>query len=106
MFLGLSITYGLILSFATVLMEERAFQRYPGWRDLSRLAGMAIIENVGYRQYLSLVRVRGWLTYLRGNSEWGEMTRSGFTAPALETTTPVARSRAANEAAPLLVDPR
>jgi cellulose synthase/poly-beta-1,6-N-acetylglucosamine synthase-like glycosyltransferase len=80
MFLGLSITYGLILSFATVLMEERAFQRYPGWRDLSRLTCMAIIENLGYRQYLSLIRVRGWWTYLRGNSEWGEMTRTGFAA--------------------------
>ncbi|MGI8864190.1 MAG: glycosyltransferase [Solirubrobacteraceae bacterium] len=60
MFLGLSLSYGLILSFATVLMEERAFQRYPGWRDLFQLSAMAIIENLGYRQYLSLIGVRGW----------------------------------------------
>jgi cellulose synthase/poly-beta-1,6-N-acetylglucosamine synthase-like glycosyltransferase len=81
LFLGLSLTYGLILSFVTVLMEERAFRRYPDWSDLLRLAGMAIIENLGYRQYLSLVRVRGWWTYLRGNTGWGEMTRAGFTTP-------------------------
>src|SRR5262249_44326897 len=78
LFLSLSLSYGLILSFATVLMEERAFQRYPGWRDLFRLASMAVIENLGYRQFLSVIRVRGWVTYLRGKHEWGEMTRAGF----------------------------
>lgn len=81
LFLALSLTYGLILSFSTVLMEERAFQRYPGWADLLRLAGMAVIENLGYRQYLSLVRVRAWWTYLRGSAGWGEMTRAGFATP-------------------------
>jgi hypothetical protein len=83
LFLALSVTYGLILSFSTVLMEERAFQRYPGWADLLRLAGMAVVENLGYRQYLSLVRVRAWWTYLRGRSGWGEMTRTGFSAQAV-----------------------
>ena len=36
-FFAVSLTYGLVLSFLVILMEERAFRRYPGWSDLDRL---------------------------------------------------------------------
>jgi len=58
-------------------MEERAFRLYPGWRDLIRPAVCAVIENIGYRQLLALVRMRAWYTLARGNQHWGEMTRRG-----------------------------
>jgi cellulose synthase/poly-beta-1,6-N-acetylglucosamine synthase-like glycosyltransferase len=77
-FLAIALTYGLVLSFLVILMEERAFRRYPGWADLMRLAICAVIENIGYRQLLALVRMRAWYTYARGNQHWGEMTRKGF----------------------------
>jgi cellulose synthase/poly-beta-1,6-N-acetylglucosamine synthase-like glycosyltransferase len=80
--LGLSVSYGLVLSFATIMMEERAFRRYPGWRCLRRLTGAAILENVGYRQLIALVRMRAWWTLFRRKSHWGEMTRAGFETPA------------------------
>jgi cellulose synthase/poly-beta-1,6-N-acetylglucosamine synthase-like glycosyltransferase len=76
--LGLAVTYGLILSFGAVLMEERAFRRYPGGRDLRRLITVAILENFGYRQFMVLIRARAWWTLLRKRSGWGEMTRAGF----------------------------
>ena len=84
---GLSITYGFVLSFVAILMEERAFRRYPGWRCLSRLVLAAFVENVGYRQLMTFVRARAWWTYRRSAHVWGEMTRAGFgpspsTAPA------------------------
>lgn len=77
-FLAIALTYGLVLSFLVILMEERAFRRYPGWTDLVRLAVCAVIENIGYRQLLALVRMRAWYTLARGNQHWGEMTRKGF----------------------------
>ena len=77
-FFAVSLTYGLVLSFLVILMEERAFRRYPGWQDLIRLTLTAVIENVGYRQLLSLVRLRAWWTIARRRSGWGEMTRKGF----------------------------
>ncbi|HEV7773518.1 MAG TPA: glycosyltransferase [Conexibacter sp.] len=77
-FFAVSLTYGLVLSFLVILMEERAFRRYPGWRDLIRLTLTAVIENVGYRQLLSFVRLRAWYTIARRRSGWGEMTRKGF----------------------------
>jgi len=77
-FLAIALTYGLVLSFLVILMEERAFRRYPGWTDLMRLAVCAVIENIGYRQLLAVVRMRAWYTLARGNQHWGEMTRKGF----------------------------
>jgi cellulose synthase/poly-beta-1,6-N-acetylglucosamine synthase-like glycosyltransferase len=85
-FAAVSLTYGLVLTFLVILMEERAFRRYPGWRDLTRLTFCAVIENFGYRQLLALVRVRSWYTLARGHQHWGEMTRKGFGPALLDPT--------------------
>ena len=77
--LALAFTYGLVLSFGALLIEGRAFARYPGWRDLRRLMVAAVVENFGYRQWLALVRTRALWTMMRPDSGWGEMTRAGFT---------------------------
>jgi cellulose synthase/poly-beta-1,6-N-acetylglucosamine synthase-like glycosyltransferase len=76
--MGLAVSYGLVLSFSAVLMEERAFRRYPDGRDLVRLLLVAVLENFGYRQLMVVVRARAWWTLLRRRSGWGEMTRAGF----------------------------
>lgn len=80
-FLAIALIYGLVLSFMVILMEQRAFRRYPGWRDLMRMALCAVVENFGYRQLLAVVRMRAWYTLARGNRRWGEMTRKGFGPP-------------------------
>jgi len=78
---GLAFTYGLVLSFGALLIEGRAFARYPGWRDLRRLMVAAVVENFGYRQWLAIVRTKALWTVLRPNTGWGEMTRVGFSEP-------------------------
>ena len=35
--LALAISYGFVLSFVAILMEQRAFRRYPGWSCLANL---------------------------------------------------------------------
>jgi cellulose synthase/poly-beta-1,6-N-acetylglucosamine synthase-like glycosyltransferase len=75
---GLAFSYGLVLSFGALLIEGRAFARYPGWRDLARLMAAAVVENFGYRQWLALVRAGATVTILRSRHGWGEMTRAGF----------------------------
>ncbi|HEX4464134.1 MAG TPA: glycosyltransferase [Solirubrobacterales bacterium] len=77
-FFAVSLTYSLVLSFLVILMEERAFRRYPGWSDLIRLTLCAVVENIGYRQLLAVVRMRAWYTLARRKQHWGEMTRKGF----------------------------
>ena len=74
--LGLSLSYGLVLTFLAILMEERP-SALSQLRDLSRLVFCSVIENFGYRQLLSVVRLRSWYTVTR-NRRWGEMTRKGF----------------------------
>ena len=77
---GLALTYGLILSFSALLIESRAFARYPSWVDIARLMVAAVFENFGYRQWLSVVRARSWVTVFRSRRSWGDMTRAGFNA--------------------------
>lgn len=79
-FLAFAMLVGVLFSFSALLVEERSYQRYPCWRDLRRLAVSAIAENVGYRQFLALVRVRSWWT-LHRKPGWGTMERSGFGPP-------------------------
>jgi cellulose synthase/poly-beta-1,6-N-acetylglucosamine synthase-like glycosyltransferase len=76
-FLGFAVLFGLLISFTVLLMEERAFRRYPDWRDLRRMIVAAFVENLGYRQLNSLIRVRAWWTLWRAKG-WGEMTRAGL----------------------------
>ncbi len=87
-----SITYGLVLSFGTLLMEQRAFRRYPNWKDLRRLVLVAVLENFGWRQFMAFVRVRAWWTLWRGRKAghvWGEMTRAGFGGTPAAPSAPV-----------------
>lgn len=53
---ALATAYGLFISLIVILIEERAFRRYPNWRDLGRMTGAAVIENFGYRQWQAVVR--------------------------------------------------
>jgi len=90
-FLGLSLSFGLVISFATLLMEERAFQRYPSWGDLGKLVSVAVIENFGYRQLMALARSRAIWTMWRGRGThtWGDMDRAGFGSVEAPATQPV-----------------
>jgi cellulose synthase/poly-beta-1,6-N-acetylglucosamine synthase-like glycosyltransferase len=79
-FFGVAIVLGIAFSFGALLVEERAFQRYRSWRCFGRLVLAAAIENLGYRQWYALVRVRATWAQMCGRPQrWGEMARSGFT---------------------------
>ena len=47
LFVLLSLAYGGLLSIGAVLLEELAYRRYPGYRDLAKLLWFAFIENLG-----------------------------------------------------------
>jgi cellulose synthase/poly-beta-1,6-N-acetylglucosamine synthase-like glycosyltransferase len=79
LFFAVAIALGIAFSFGALLVEERAFQRYRRWRCFGRLVMAAAIENLGYRQWYALIRVRATWAQLRGRDmRWGEMSRSGF----------------------------
>ena len=83
-FLAVAVLAGLLLSISAVLLEDLAFRRYGRLRDLLRLLAYAVLENFGYRQVLTAYRLRGFVSYLRGDKAWGDIRRVGFGPPTVE----------------------
>ncbi len=78
LFLCVSVLFGVMLSVLAVLLEEVSYAAFPKWRDLARIALVAVVENFGYRQLTVWWRVKGIWAFLRGQKQWGAMTRKGF----------------------------
>ena len=78
LFFLLAVLCGVFLSVAAVLLEEISFRRYPGWLDLIKLVVYGVLENFGYRQILSLFKVKAFFDFVRRRRGWGDMKRRGF----------------------------
>jgi cellulose synthase/poly-beta-1,6-N-acetylglucosamine synthase-like glycosyltransferase len=78
MFFFVAVFYGTFISLLAILLEELSEHRYPKPRDILTLTVTGIVENLFYRQYLAVVRLRAFLEYLRGKNEWGSMEKRGF----------------------------
>jgi cellulose synthase/poly-beta-1,6-N-acetylglucosamine synthase-like glycosyltransferase len=81
-FLAVSVLFAVLLSLAALLLEEYAVRRYERGSDIARLAGYALLENLGYSQLIAYFRCCGILDLVRGRHEWGEMRRRGLERPA------------------------
>jgi cellulose synthase/poly-beta-1,6-N-acetylglucosamine synthase-like glycosyltransferase len=90
-FFAVTYLYGILLSLAAILMEEASFHRYQRPIDSARLAWLAFIEPLGYRQLTVWFRAKAFVRYLRGDRSWGKMQREGFAArlPAGQRLTPM-----------------
>ncbi|MDP6953504.1 MAG: glycosyltransferase family 2 protein [Alphaproteobacteria bacterium] len=78
-FLALTILLGLVISIGALFLEEFRLRRYISVSALLTLTGVAVFENVGYRQLANFWRIIGWYRFLRGRGGgWGHIQRSGF----------------------------
>lgn len=80
-FLVVAVLFGMILSVSAVLGEQVLLGHYRRSREFFVLVGVAILENLGYRQLTLLMRTWGFYLHLlrRGTgNHWGEMVRKGF----------------------------
>lgn len=76
-FLLLAVALGVTLSASAMLLEEISFHIYKRPRELAKLAGAAVLENLGYRQLVMLWRLEGLLTWATGaKARWGDMQRT------------------------------
>ena len=80
LFIGVSMLFGSLISVGTLILEELTFGLYPGWRNLLKIVSYALLENLGYRQLTLSWRLRGVWGALRGDRQWGEMIRKGFSS--------------------------
>lgn len=72
-----TVPLGVAVSLSSLLLAEY-HQRYFGAGDRLRLVLLAIVENFGYRQYASVLRLRGYISALTRKTGWGTMVRAGF----------------------------
>lgn len=72
--------YGIVLNGVVIVLDEFGFRRYNGWRNRALLFLWANVESMGYRQLTVYWRLKGIVGFLRKRTEWGVMTRAGFTA--------------------------
>jgi cellulose synthase/poly-beta-1,6-N-acetylglucosamine synthase-like glycosyltransferase len=79
LFFTVSIAFGILLSTSAVLLDEMTPCRFPNWRNTVVLFFAAIVENLGFRQALTVWRAQGLWDGIRGKkTSWGVMVRRGF----------------------------
>jgi cellulose synthase/poly-beta-1,6-N-acetylglucosamine synthase-like glycosyltransferase len=76
-FLVVAFFCGAALSLCGVLLGEMTPRRYPLARQWLALVALGLLENFGYRQLTSLLRLLGLSDYVRGTGTWGQMERVG-----------------------------
>jgi len=77
-FMAMAFTLGFMLSLSALLLEELTFHLYPRFSQLGRLVLIAMLENFGFRQLVSVWRLIGLVQWMFGaKASWGNMTRSG-----------------------------
>ena len=72
-----SMLLGMVYSLLAVFIVEINQDTFS-YKDLFRLLGIAIYENLGWRQFLSIYRGISYFSALKENHEWGQMNRVGF----------------------------
>jgi cellulose synthase/poly-beta-1,6-N-acetylglucosamine synthase-like glycosyltransferase len=73
-----AILLATILSVSSLLLEAKAFRKYPSLRDTLILAGYALLESFGYRQLHSLWRCLGLVDCVLKRGTWGQAVRRAF----------------------------
>jgi hypothetical protein len=72
-----TIGYGIIISLFSLWIAERKTIFYS-YRETVLLIFIAIIENFGYRQMISLHRTISTFSALKEQGSWGSQNRTGF----------------------------
>ena len=80
LFFAAGFLYGLIMTLFALLIEERYFSKYPKPSQFLLLMAISVLEAFGYHQINVFWRIRGLYDYWRGNTQWGQMKRSGFSS--------------------------
>jgi cellulose synthase/poly-beta-1,6-N-acetylglucosamine synthase-like glycosyltransferase len=72
-----TVSLGMLASLTSMLLAERRRGLFP-LRDKLILLGYAVLENFGFRQLVSLLRIRGFLRLIGRVGGWGQMERRGL----------------------------
>jgi hypothetical protein len=74
---GVTIGLGLVISLFSVFISERKSTFYS-MKDVAVLVFFCILENFGFRQLMSLHRIKATFSALSETGAWGSQNRQGF----------------------------
>ena len=75
-FVAAAFALGVMLSATSMLLEELSFHTYPKARQVLMLFVVAMLENFGYRQLMSVWRLQALIALVRrATIHWGDMKR-------------------------------
>jgi cellulose synthase/poly-beta-1,6-N-acetylglucosamine synthase-like glycosyltransferase len=77
-FFLLAVVTGSLISLLAILLEEYSARNYTRLRDIMILSLFGLLENILFRQFLTLVRVKAYFDYFRGKKAWGSLEKKGF----------------------------
>lgn len=77
-FLALSVGYGTLVGLASAALDQTLPHSPKGVGDRYRLFVAVLTENLGYRQWLAVVRVLAMFKIKSSRGKWGAMTRRRF----------------------------
>ncbi len=72
-----TIGFGCFMSIISLIIAEREIRIFS-FKDVAVLILYAIIENFGFRQMVSFIRVFGFFNSMKMPKGWGKMVRKGF----------------------------
>lgn len=78
LYLALAVCLGIILSFGGLILEQVTHKGCMSAKQSVQLALYAVLENFGYRQYITLARVEGMLRFRKMKRTWGKIKRKEF----------------------------
>jgi len=68
-----------MLTLFSILYEEATFNAYKRKIDILKMIGLALLEPFIYHPLVVFWAIKGNIAYLRGETAWGKMDRTGFT---------------------------
>ncbi len=77
-FLALSVLYGMLVGLASAALDQALPHSPKRLWDRYRMLVAIITENLGYRQWLAVVRVIAMFRIRSSRGKWGAMTRRRF----------------------------
>jgi len=76
-FLVVAVGLGILLSTSSLLLEEVSFHMYPRLGHILTLAFVSVLENVVYRQLITIWRLTGMVQIItKQKATWGKMVRT------------------------------
>lgn len=84
LFFLLAVVFGILLSILAVFLGEYSSRKYPRMSYVFIISLLSFLENIVYRQLISMVRMKAFFDILTGRKEWGKMEKKGFSTAGQE----------------------